>query len=80
MLLNYWNYINYIKSITKPAVNQASFTTVDFRKFEFSCPGKKEQKKIGEIFTDIDNLITLHQRKLENLQKLKKSLLQQMFV
>ena len=39
-----------------------------------------EQKKIGSYFMSLDNLITLHQRKLEHLQKLKKGLLQQMFI
>ena len=39
-----------------------------------------EQEKIGSFFLMIDNTITLHQRKVEALQKLKKSLLQQMFV
>ena len=40
----------------------------------------EEQRKIGAFFKEIDNTITLHQRKVESLQKLKKSLLQQMFV
>ena len=40
----------------------------------------KEQEKISEFFRNIDNLITLHQRKLEHLQMQKKGLLQQMFV
>ena len=40
----------------------------------------EEQRKIGAFFKEIDNTITLHQRKVEALQKLKKSLLQQMFV
>ena len=39
-----------------------------------------EQKRIAEFFTNLDNLITLHQRKLETLKKLKKSMLQKMFV
>lgn len=39
-----------------------------------------EQAKIGEFFKQLDNLISLHQRKLEHLQKQKKALLQQMFV
>ena len=39
-----------------------------------------EQAKIGESLSNIDNLITLHQRKLEHLQLQKKALLQQMFV
>ena len=40
----------------------------------------EEETKIGDFFHKITNLITLHQRKLESLQKLKKSLLQKMFV
>ena len=40
----------------------------------------EEQRKIGAFFKEIDNTITLHQRKVEILHKLKKSLLQQMFV
>ena len=39
-----------------------------------------EQKKIGELFTNIDNLITLHQRKLDKLNNFKKSMLEKMFV
>ena len=48
---------------------------------EFIVPhSEKEQHKIAEFFNSIDDLITLHQRKVEILHKLKKSLLQQMFV
>ena len=43
-------------------------------------PTIEEQSKIGGFLNNLDNLITLHQRKVEALQKLKKSLLQQMFV
>ena len=39
-----------------------------------------EQKRISEYFTSLDNLITLHQRKVEKLQILKKSMLEKMFV
>lgn len=39
-----------------------------------------EQKKIAGFFRDLDNLITLHQSELEKLQKIKKSLLERMFV
>ena len=41
---------------------------------------KDEQKKIGEIFEIIDGLITLHQRKLQQLKNIKKALLEKMFV
>ena len=42
-------------------------------------PSIEEQKKIGSFFEQLDNLITLHQRELDSLKKLKKSLLQKMF-
>ena len=42
-------------------------------------PSRAEQEKIGEFFSQLDTTITLHQRKLEGLSKLKKSLLQKMF-
>ena len=40
----------------------------------------EEQKAIGSYFKNLDTLITLHQRKLDTLQKFKKSMLQKMFV
>ena len=46
----------------------------------FSIPKYKEATMIGEFFTSIDKNITLHQRKLERLQEVKKDLLQKMFV
>ena len=45
-----------------------------------TIPDIKEQLFIGEYFQGIDNLITLHQRKLDELKNMKKTLLQQMFV
>ena len=45
-----------------------------------SVPTYDEQMKISSLLESIDNLITLHQRKLEHLQLQKKALLQQMFV
>ena len=42
-------------------------------------PAKAEQNKIVEYFSNLDDLITLHQRKLEKLQNMKKSCLQKMF-
>lgn len=48
---------------------------------EFMIPfSKEEQVKIGEFFTNLDHLITLHQKKCEELQKIKKFMLQNMFV
>ena len=47
---------------------------------EVSLPSLEEQRKIGKLFDTLDNLITLHQRELEKLQNIKKSMLEKMFV
>lgn len=46
---------------------------------EIPYTSEDEQKKIGEYFTNLDALITLHQNKLTNLQNLKTSMLEKMF-
>ena len=43
-------------------------------------PEKEEQEKIGTYFSNLDHLITLHQHKCDELQKLKKFMLQNMFM
>jgi len=52
----------------------------EFSEIETLIPTKPEQQQIGTYFKNLDNLIALHQRKLETLKKLKKSMLQKMFV
>lgn len=73
------SYKNYIASITKPAVNQASFTTVDFKKYSIKIPTVKEQNQIADLIETFNKLITLHLRKLDNLKLKKKALLQKLF-
>lgn len=51
-----------------------------FENLVLSVPSKEEQIKISKVFKSIDDSITLHQRKLERLQEVKKGLLQKMFV
>lgn len=51
-----------------------------FFEMPITLPTLPEQKAIGAFFRQLDELLTLHQRKLEHLQSLKKALLQQMFV
>ena len=46
---------------------------------EFMFPTKEEQDKIGEHFFNLDNLITLHQRKLKKVKKMKEAYLSEMF-
>ena len=43
-----------------------------------SLPSLDEQKLIGQYFSQLDNLITLHQRKLEKIQKIKQGMMQQL--
>ena len=52
----------------------------ELQKLKLCVPvSKSEQEKIGEIFNNIDNIITLHQRKLEKLKLTKKALLRKLF-
>lgn len=53
---------------------------LDLAKIDFPYPSYKEQQKIRKYFSNLDHLITLHQSKLEKLQKIKKALLERMFV
>jgi len=47
---------------------------------EMKMPSLEEQKKIGKYFDNLDHLITLHQRKCDELKKMKKYMLQNMFI
>ena len=52
----------------------------DLQEVNLIFPLLNEQKEISILFEKLDNIITLHQRKLDHLQLQKKALLQQMFV
>ena len=59
-----------LPSLSKEAINETVLRV----------PNVVEQNHLGSFFTDLDSLITLHQRKLELLRNTKKSLLDRMFV
>ena len=59
---------------TMQIVNKNEFTNINTY-----IPTLKEQKIIGAYFNNLDNLITLHQRKLDKLKNIKKSMLEKMF-
>ena len=64
-------------------VEGGSVTNLYFEKLkniEVSFPSIQEQEKIAAYFENLDHLITLHQHKCDELQKLKKFMLQNMFV
>lgn len=51
----------------------------EFSHLETMIPSFPEQQMVGKFFYNVDNLITLHQRKLDDLKSLKSGLLQKMF-
>ena len=57
-----------------------TYTIESGKKTPISLPNQIEQAKVGEFFQQLDNLITLHQRKYDKLQVLKKAMLEKMFV
>ena len=59
----------------QPGVNAQEYST-----FEFPVPDYEEQRQISRFFYSLDHLITLHQRKLDRLQNIKKACLEKMFV
>ena len=81
------SYIFFTDNFRSEMKKKSSMTTraltsgTALKEMYFSYPKDlEEQTKIGEILLRLDNVITLHQRKLEHLQIQKKSLLQQLFV
>lgn len=48
--------------------------------YKIKIPNVQEQQKIAEVLMDLDHLIILHQRKLEKLKNIKKSMLEKMFI
>lgn len=55
-----------------PAINSNDLAEIDV----YSPNNPQEQKQIGDFFKDLDNLIALHQRKLEEMKEQKKALMQ----
>ncbi|MFQ9507648.1 MAG: restriction endonuclease subunit S, partial [Clostridium sp.] len=69
------DYKQYNTGMAMPKLNQEVCKGIPI-----SCPTFAEQKKIGDYFRRLDHLITLHQHKCDELQNLKKYMLQNMFV
>ena len=59
------DYKKYNSGMAMPKLNQEIC-----REIPILCPNYNEQKKIGDFFRNLDNLITLHQRELEKLKKI----------
>ena len=78
--------LNYHHDIRKYLVSVSTqtaltgMTTEGYFGATLTFPSVEEQQKISDYFKNLDNLITLHQRKVEKLQIMKKSMLEKMFV
>ena len=65
-----------VMGAVQPSIKVSQLVDVEY----MLTTNEEEQKKIGSYFRHLDNLITLHQRELEKLQNIKKSMLEKMFV
>ena len=70
------NVLDNCTGTSYPAINANDLAEIEV----FSPKNKREHRQIGTYFRNLDNLITLHQRKLEKLKNIKKSMLDKMFV
>ena len=86
--INFWKYAinnewimqSILSRATKASTMMNDLVVKDFLKEIFFVPSVVEQACIGKTLKSLDHLITLHQSKLEKLQKIKKSMLESMFV
>ena len=86
--LQFWKYLinnegvmgRIMMRCTKASTMMTNLVASDFLKEEISVPFIEEQKTIGQYFSRLDHLITLHQQKCDDLKKLKKYMLQNMFI
>lgn len=67
-----------IKLITKPAVNQASFTKSELEQIRVLLPPLPEQKKIAAILTSVDDVIEKTQAQINKLKDLKAGMMQEL--
>lgn len=85
--LHFWKYAinseNLMQKIlsrsTKASTMMHDLVPEDFLNETFLVPSIDEQKAVGKFLHQIDNLLTLHQRKYEKLLNIKKSMLEKMF-
>ncbi len=73
------DYEKFIR-VTSMRSGQPGVNAQEYSQYRIMVPSKPEQDKISDCLRNLDNLITLHQRKLEKLKILKKAYLEKMFV
>lgn len=75
-LCNNRNLFEELKGTTAvPIINKS-----DFQNLQIMLPSKEEQKKIGEFFSELDEIIELHKEKLKKLQDLKQAYLNELLI
>ena len=88
MPVNFWKQYIHSESVmrrilvnsTKAGTMMNELVIPEFLNQTIMVPSENEQAIIGQYFTNLDHLITLHQQKCEELKKIKKFMLQKMFV
>ena len=75
----YWHSFMNFNGDSGARSDRFSIKDSVFFEMPVPIPHIEEQRKIGECLTNIDNLITLHQRKYDKLTNVKKSMLEKMF-
>ena len=86
--VSFWKYYIHSEKVMREALIRATksgtmmneLVADDLFKQRILVPTAGEQRAIGRFFSRLDSLITLHQRKLDLLKSVKKSLLDKMFV
>jgi type I restriction enzyme S subunit len=74
-----WHRFMKLNGDSGARFDRFTISSTQFMEMPIPYPTLEEQKKIGEYFDSLDNLITLHQRKCEETKTLKKYMLQKMF-
>ena len=73
------DYEKFIK-VTSMRSGQPGVNAQEYSQYQIMVPSKPEQDKISDCLRNLDNLITLHQRQCDELKKMKKYMLQNMFI
>lgn len=74
-----WHRFMKLNGDSGARFDRFTISSTKFMEMPIPFPNKEEQRKIGEYFDNLDHLITLHQRKCDELKEVKKFMLQNMF-
>ena len=75
-----WHRFMKLNGDSGARFDRFTISSTQFMEMPIPYPMLDEQRKMGEYFDSLDHLITLHQRKCDELKKMKKFMLQNMFI